>query len=71
MRQSILSPFVNNTVCGVYLYKLVCGNVAEFLYNLWNYSGFWYTTLLMEIVKEFKGVTKAFVIIICVFLGHL
>ena len=34
MRQNILSPFVNNTVCGVYLCKLVCGNLAEFLYNL-------------------------------------
>ena len=33
MRQNILSPFVNNTVCGVFLCKLVCGNLAEFLCN--------------------------------------
>ena len=29
----ILRPFVKNTVCGVFLCQLVCGNLAEFLYN--------------------------------------
>ena len=30
----ILRSFVNNTVCGVFLCQLVCGKLAEFLYNL-------------------------------------
>ena len=34
MRQNIFSLSVNNTVCGVFLCKLVCGNLVEFLKNL-------------------------------------
>ena len=30
----ILRSFVKNTVCGVFLCQLVCGNLAEFYYNL-------------------------------------
>ena len=34
MRQNVLSSFVNNTACGLFLHKLVCGTLAEFLQNL-------------------------------------
>ena len=30
----IFGLFVDNTVCGAFLHQLVCGNFAEFLYNL-------------------------------------
>ena len=34
MRQNVLSSFVNNTACELFLHKLVCGTLAEFLQNL-------------------------------------
>ena len=45
MRQNVRSPFVNNIVCGVFLCKLVCGILAEFLDN--------FTELFQFVVQNF------------------
>ena len=45
MRQNVRSPFVNNTVCGVFLCKLVCGTLAGFLGN--------FTELFQFVVQNF------------------
>ena len=45
MRQNVHSPFVNNTVCGVFLCKLVCGTLAGFLGN--------FTELFQFVVQNF------------------
>ena len=45
MRQNVRSPFVNNTVCGVLLCKLVCGTLAGFLGN--------FTELFQFVVQNF------------------
>ena len=45
MRQNVRSPFVNNTVCGVFLCKLVYGTLAEFLDN--------FTELFQFVVQTF------------------
>ena len=45
MRQNVRSPFVNNIVCGVFLCRLVCGILAEFLDN--------FTELFQFVVQNF------------------
>ena len=45
MRQNVRSPFVNNTVCGVSLCKLVCATLAGFLGN--------FTELFQFVVQNF------------------